>query len=146
DEVCRALGEVAGASPMGVGLEEGNVLGPLQNKQQYDIVAGRVQAAKGGGARGRIGGDSVAERPGLFDPTTLVAAIDNGNPHVAEEQFGPVLPIIKYTDLEQAIEWADGLEVGLGSSVWGTDLDACREVAARLQAGSTWINKHGAVD
>src|SRR5699024_7769358 len=67
-------------------------------------------------------------------------------PLVAEKQFGSVLPIIKYTDLEQAIEWANGLEVGLGSSVWGTDLDACREVAARLQAGSTWINKHGAVD
>ena len=146
DEVCRALVEVAGASPMGVGLEEENVLGPLQNKQQYDIVAGLVQAAKDGGARVLIGGDPVAEQPGYFYPTTLVADIDNDNPLVAEEQFGPVLPIIKYTDLEQAIEWANGLEVGLGSSVWGTDLDACREVAARLQAGSTWINKHGAVD
>lgn len=131
---------------MGVGLEEENVLGPLQNKQQYDIVAGLVQAAKDGGARVLIGGDPVAEQPGYFYPTTLVADIDNDNPLVAEEQFGPVLPIIKYTDLEQAIEWANGLEVGLGSSVWGTDLDACREVAARLQAGSTWINKHGAVD
>src|SRR5690625_3863972 len=146
DEVCRALVEVAGASPMGVGLEEENVLGPLQNKQQYDIVACLVQAAKDGGARVLIGGDPVAEQPGYFYPTTLVADIDNDNPLVAEEQFGPVLPIIKYTDLEQAIEWANGLEVGLGSSVWGTDLDACREVAARLQAGSTWINKHGAVD
>ena len=146
DEVCRALVEVAGASPMGVGLEEENVLGPLQNKRQYDIVAGLVQAAKDGGARVLIGGDPVAEQPGYFYPTTLVADIDNDNPLVAEEQFGPVLPIIKYTDLEQAIEWANGLEVGLGSSVWGTDLDACREVAARLQAGSTWINKHGAVD
>ncbi|WP_298418681.1 aldehyde dehydrogenase family protein [Brevibacterium sp.] len=146
DEVCRALVEVAGASPMGVGLEEENVLGPLQNKQQYDIVAGLVQAAKDGGARVLIGGDPVAEQPGYFYPTTLVADIDNDNPLVAEEQFGPVLPIIKYTDLEQAIEWANGLEVGLGSSVWGTDLDACREVAVRLQAGSTWINKHGAVD
>jgi acyl-CoA reductase-like NAD-dependent aldehyde dehydrogenase len=146
DEVCQALVEVAGASPMGVGLKEENVLGPLQNKQQYDIVAGLVQAAKDGGARVLIGGDPVAEQPGYFYPTTLVADIDNDNPLVVEEQFGPVLPIIKYTDLEQAIEWANGLEVGLGSSVWGTDLDACREVAARLQAGSTWINKHGAVD
>ncbi|WP_209325680.1 aldehyde dehydrogenase family protein [Brevibacterium renqingii] len=146
DQVCQALVEVAGASPMGVGLEEENVLGPLQNKQQYDIVAGLVQAAKDGGARVLTGGDPVAEQPGYFYPTTLVADIDNDNPLVSEEQFGPVLPIIKYTDLDQAIEWANGLEVGLGSSVWGTDLDACRKVAARLQAGSTWINKHGAVD
>ncbi|WP_166827215.1 aldehyde dehydrogenase family protein [Brevibacterium limosum] len=146
DQVCQALVEVAGQSPMGVGLEEGNVLGPLQNRQQYDIVARLVDAAKDGGARVLMGGDPVAEQPGYFYPTTLVADIDNDNPLVAEEQFGPVLPIIKYTDLDQAVEWANELEVGLGSSVWGTDLDACRSVAARLEAGTTWINKHGAVD
>ncbi|SDT11875.1 Acyl-CoA reductase [Brevibacterium siliguriense] len=146
DQVCQALVEVAGQSPMGVGLEEENVLGPLQNKQQYDIVARLVEAAKNGGARVLLGGDPVADQPGYFYPTTLVADIDNDNPLVSEEQFGPVLPIIKYTDLDQAMEWANELEVGLGSSVWGTDLDACRQVAARLEAGTTWINKHGAVD
>ena len=146
DQVCQALVEVAGQSPMGVGLDEENVLGPLQNKQQYDIVARLVEAAKDGGARVLMGGDPTADQPGYFYPTTLVADIDNDNPLVAEEQFGPVLPIIKYTDLDQAVEWANALEVGLGSSVWGTDLDACRSVAARLEAGTTWINKHGAVD
>ncbi len=146
DQVCQALVEVAGQSPMGVGLDEENVLGPLQNRQQYDIVARLVDAAKDGGARVLLGGDPVADQPGYFYPTTLVADIDNDNPLVAEEQFGPVLPIIKYTDLDQAIEWANELEVGLGSSVWGTDLDVCRQVAARLEAGTTWINKHGAVD
>ena len=146
DQVCEALVEVAKQSPMGVGLEEENVLGPLQNKQQYDIVAKLVQAAKDSGARVLTGGDPAADQPGYFYPTTLVADIDNDNPLVAEEQFGPALPIIKYTDLEQAIGWANELEVGLGSSVWGSDLEECKKVAARLQAGSTWINKHGAVD
>ena len=146
DQVCDALVEVASQSPMGLGLDENNVLGPLQNKQQYDIVAKLVQAAKDGGARVLMGGDPQTEQPGYFFPTTLVADIDNDNPLVAEEQFGPALPIIKYTDLEQAIGWANELEVGLGSSVWGTDLDKCKKVAARLEAGSTWINKHGAVD
>src|SRR5699024_86447 len=127
-------------------LEEENVLGPLQNKQQYDIVAGLVQASKDGGARVLIGGDPVAEPPGDVYPTTLVADSDNDHPLDAEEQFGPVLPLTHDTDLEPATHWANGLEGGPGSSVWGTDLDACREVAARLQAGSTWINKHGAVD
>src|SRR5699024_6578781 len=112
-EVCQALVEVAGASPVGVGLDEDNVLGPLQSQQQYAIVARLVQAAKDGGARALGGGEPAAEQPEYFYPTTLVAAIDNDNPLVAEEQFGPVLPIIKYTDLEQAIEWANGLEVGL---------------------------------
>src|SRR5699024_6209171 len=55
DEVCQALVEVAEASPMGVGLDEDNVLGPLQNKQQYDIVARLVEAAKDGGARVLVG-------------------------------------------------------------------------------------------
>ena len=145
-QVCEALVEVASQSPMGVGLDENNVLGPLQNKQQYDIVANLVQAAKDGGARVLTGGDPKADQPGFFYPTTLVADIDNDNPLVAEEQFGPALPIIKYTDLEQAIGWANELEVGLGSSVWGSDLEKCKQVAARLEAGTTWINKHGAVD
>ena len=79
DQVCQALVEVAGQSPMGVGLEEENVLGPLQNKQQYDIVARLVEAAKDGGARVLMGGDPVADQPGFFYPTTLVADIDNDN-------------------------------------------------------------------
>lgn len=146
DQVCDALVEAAANSPMGVGLDEKNVLGPLQNKQQFDIVDKLVQAAKDGGARVLIGGEPERDQPGYFYPTTLVADIDNNNPLVAEEQFGPALPIIKYTDVEQAIGWANELEVGLGSSVWGSDLDACKKVAARLEAGTTWINKHGAVD
>ncbi|GAA4841892.1 aldehyde dehydrogenase family protein [Garicola koreensis] len=146
DQVCEALVEVAENAPMGVGLDEKNVLGPLQNKQQYDIVARLVQAAKDGGARILTGGDPDESQAGYFYPTTLVADIDNDNPLVAEEQFGPALPIIKYTELDQAIEWANALDVGLGSSVWGNDVDLCRKVAARLEAGTTWINKHGAVD
>ena len=146
DQVCDALVEAAKNAPMGVGLEEQNVLGPLQNKQQYEIVTRLVQSAKDSGARLLAGGDPDTSQAGYFYPATLVADIDNDNPLVAEEQFGPALPIIKYTDLDQAIEWANELEVGLGSSVWGNDLERCKDVAAQLEAGTTWINKHGAVD
>ncbi|WP_394216377.1 aldehyde dehydrogenase family protein [Brachybacterium vulturis] len=146
EQVCRALVAVAEKMPMGVGLEEQNVLGPLQNRAQYDIVADLVEKARSAGATILLGGDPVADRTGHFYPTTLVADIDNDNPLVAEEQFGPVLPIVKYTELDQAIAWANGLDVGLGSSVWGSDIDRAREVASRIEAGTTWINKHGAVD
>ncbi|MFC7401313.1 aldehyde dehydrogenase family protein [Citricoccus sp. GCM10030269] len=145
DRMCEALVQVAQNMPMGVGLEEQNVLGPLQNKQQFDIVSGLVEKARDAGARILIGGDPEADQPGHFYPTTLVADIDNDNPLVAQEQFGPALPIVKYTDVDQAVAWANGLEVGLGSSVWG-DQDDARAVAARIEAGTTWINKHGAVD
>jgi acyl-CoA reductase-like NAD-dependent aldehyde dehydrogenase len=146
DQVCEALVDVAKKMPMGVGMYEQNVLGPLQNKAQFDIVSGLVEQARAAGARILTGGDPEADQAGYFYPTTLVADIDNGNPLVAQEQFGPALPIIKYSDLDEVIDWANALEVGLGSSVWGTDLDQARAVAARLQAGTTWINKHGAVD
>ncbi|KHL04434.1 aldehyde dehydrogenase [Sinomonas humi] len=146
DQVCEALTAYAANVPMGVGLEEQNVLGPLQNKAQYQIVADLVEAAKASGARILLGGNPQEDQPGYFYPTTLVADIDNENPLVAEEQFGPALPIVKYTDLDQAIQWANALEVGLGASVWSTDPDKAREVAARLQAGTVWINAHGVVD
>ncbi|WP_091470863.1 aldehyde dehydrogenase family protein [Paenarthrobacter nitroguajacolicus] len=146
DAVCDALTNVAQAMPMGNGLDENNVLGPLQNQQQYDIVARLVEDAKASGARVLIGGNPDANAPGYFYPTTLIADIDNDNPLVAEEQFGPALPIIKYSTVDEAVAKANALDVGLGASVWSSDLDAAREVASRIQAGTVWINKHGAVD
>ncbi|WP_262107215.1 aldehyde dehydrogenase family protein [Arthrobacter sp. Marseille-P9274] len=146
DQVCEVLVDVAKQMPMGVGLDEQNVLGPLQNKAQYDIVADLVQAAKDSGARVLTGGDPEAGQPGYFYPTTLVADIDNDNPLVAREQFGPALPIVKYSSVDEVVEMANGLEVGLGASVWSADPAKAREVAARIEAGTVWINKHGAVD
>ena len=146
EEVCTALTEVAAQMPMGVGLDEANVLGPLQNKAQFDIVADLVKAATDSGARVLAGANPEAGQPGYFYPTTLIADIDNDNPLVAEEQFGPALPIIKYSSVDEAVAMANGLDVGLGASVWSSDKEAAREVAARIQAGTVWINKHGAVD
>ncbi|MFD2756998.1 aldehyde dehydrogenase family protein [Gulosibacter faecalis] len=146
DEVVEALTEVAKNMPMGNGLDEQNVLGPLQNRSQYEVVDRLVNAARDAGATINVGGDPDADAPGFFYPTTIVSNIDNDNPLVAEEQFGPALPIIKYDSLEQAIEWANGLEVGLGSSVWSSNTDAAVEVARQLEAGTTWINQHGAID
>ena len=146
DAVCEELTAVAAAMPMGVGLDEANVLGPLQNKAQFDIVSRLVEAAKDSGARVLVGGEPESGQPGYFYPTTLVADIDNDNPLVTEEQFGPALPIIRYSTVDEAVAMANGLDVGLGASVWSTDLDAARTVAARIQAGTVWINKHGAVD
>jgi phenylacetaldehyde dehydrogenase len=146
DAVCEELTAVARAMPMGNGLDENNVLGPLQNKAQYDVVANLVQAAKDSGARVLLGGNPDTSQPGYFYPTTLVADIDNDNPLVAEEQFGPALPIVRYSTVDEAVAKANALDVGLGASVWSSDLAAAREVASRIQAGTVWINKHGAVD
>lgn len=146
EEVCQALLEVARNVPMGVGLDEANVLGPLQNQAQYDIVDSLVRSATESGARVLLGADPKPEAPGHFYPTTLIADIDAQNPLVLQEQFGPALPIIKVESVEQALELANSLDVGLGGSVWSADRDAARKVAARMQAGTVWINSHGGVD
>lgn len=146
DELVQALAKIASETPMGEGVSEENVLGPLQNAAQQKIVADLVEEARKGGATIVTGGNPDDSQAGYFYPATIVADIDQANPLVQIEQFGPALPIIKYDDLEQAIEWANELEVGLGSSVWSANEDRAREVANRLIAGTTWINKHGAVD
>lgn len=146
DDVVDALARVAAATPMGIGLDEENVLGPLQNKAQYEIVADLVQAAKDAGARIVVGGNPADDQRGFFYPATIVADIDNEHPLVAREQFGPVLPIVKYTSVDDAVAMANGLDVGLGASVWSADRERATAIAARLEAGTVWINKHGAID
>ncbi|MGR6965047.1 aldehyde dehydrogenase family protein [Geodermatophilus sp. URMC 61] len=145
DEVCAALADVARAMPMGRGLDEQNVLGPLQNRAQYEIVARLVDAARDAGAKILVGGDPDPDAPGYFYPATIVADVDDDNPLVAEEQFGPALPIVRYDDVDSAVAMANRLDVGLGASVWGSDREAARAVAARLEAGTVWINSHGGV-
>lgn len=144
DATVEALAEVARATPMGNGLDEQNVLGPLQNKQQFDIVNRLVEDAKANGGRIVTGGSPATELGELFYPITLVADVADGVALVDEEQFGPALPIIRYSDVDDAVASANRLDVGLGGSVWG-DRDEARAVAARVQAGTVWINSHGGV-
>lgn len=146
DDVVNELSAFAAQMPMGVGLEEQNVLGPLQNEMQFNVVDRLVESAKASGARVVMGGNPDREAPGYFYPTTLVADIDPQNELVQEEQFGPALPIIRYTDLDEAIRLANEVEVGLGGSVWSSDRDRARSVAARIEAGTVWINSHGTIN
>lgn len=143
DAVVDELAKFAANVPMGVGLDEQNVLGPLQNRGQYEIVDRLVESAKASGARVVLGGDPDHDAVGNFYPTTIVADIDPHNDLVVEEQFGPALPVIRYTDLDEVIGLANELEVGLGASVWSTDRERAKQIASRLQAGTVWINSHG---
>ncbi|OJX67936.1 MAG: aldehyde dehydrogenase [Micrococcales bacterium 73-13] len=146
DEVVAELAAFAAGVPMGVGTDEANVLGPLQNAMQFDIVDRLVEAAKADGARVVLGGEPDRAAAGYFYPTTIVADIDPAAALVVEEQFGPALPVVRYADLEDALAHANALDAGLGASVWSSDRARAREVAARLQAGTVWINSHGGVD
>ena len=144
DDVCRELTAYARNIPVGDGLSETSLLGPLQNKMQFDIVSSFVEEARAKGGRVLLGGDPAAG-PGYFYPVTLVADVDHGCKLVDMEQFGPALPIIRYHTVEEAIAKANDSPMGLGGSVWGKDLAKAKAVATRLECGSVWINRHGAV-
>jgi len=144
DTVVGALDAVAEQMPMGNGMEEGILLGPIQNQMQFNKVNDLVEDAKANGAT-IIRGGSPKEGAGYFYPITLVGDIDNGSRLVDEEQFGPVLPIIKYKTVEEAIQKANDTRTGLGGSVWSDDLEEAAKVAARIESGTVWINQHGAI-
>jgi acyl-CoA reductase-like NAD-dependent aldehyde dehydrogenase len=141
DGVCEALVNYTKNIPMGDGMDEGSIMGPIANQMQFDKLKRLVDDAK---TRGRVllGGEPGE---GLFFPPTIIADLDNGDPLVDEEQFGPALPIIKYSDLDEVIARANDSANGLGGSVWSTDIEKAKKIASRMECGSVWINKHGAI-
>lgn len=141
DAVCDELVAYAKNIPVGNGMEETSILGPIQNRAQFDKVSRLVAAAKSNG-KVLLGGEPGE---GLFFPPTIVAGLKNGDPLVDEEQFGPALPVIAYSDVEEAIRFANDSPNGLGGSVWSSDIEAAKKVAGRITTGSVWINKHGAI-
>jgi len=144
DAVVNELKHIATSVPMGDGMEADVVMGPIQNRMQLEKVTRLVNEARLAGGNIVCGGQSEGER-GNFYPLTLVTNVHDGTSLVDEEQFGPALPIIKYTNIEDAIESANRLDVGLGASVWSNDVEKAKTVATRLEAGTVWINQHGAI-
>lgn len=143
DELCDRLGVLARDVVVGDGSHPDTMLGPLQNREQFERVASLIESAR---LEGRVvaGGD-IPDRPGYFIPPTIVRDIGPGTPLVDEEQFGPVLPVIEYEDVRHAIEGANATHHGLAATVWGTDLERAHAVAQQLEAGTVWINQCSAV-
>jgi acyl-CoA reductase-like NAD-dependent aldehyde dehydrogenase len=145
DAVCEALTRIANDVRLGDGLDSETTLGPIQNAAQFVRVVGILEDTLQTDARILTGG-TVPDRPGYFVPPTLVADIAEGTRLVDEEPFGPILPIIRFADVDEAVERANRTVFGLGASVWTRDVERGAEIAARLEAGSVWVNQHGALD
>lgn len=140
DELVAELSRLADAAVVGDGLKEGVQFGPLQNKAQYEKFKSYLADAQ---QNGRIAaGGQVLDGPGYFVRPTIVADIKDGTRLVDEEQFSLILPVIKYSDVDEAIANANGLEYGLGASAWSSSTERAIEVAKRLEAGTSWVNKH----
>jgi acyl-CoA reductase-like NAD-dependent aldehyde dehydrogenase len=145
DKLSSALCEIARTVKVGPGEEEGTQLGPVQNQQQYDRVVGLIEDSRAQGHHFLTGG-YIPQGQGYFLPPTLVDNPPDDARIVAEEQFGPVLPLLRYASVDDAIARANTGIYGLAASVWGTDLDAAKRVADRLDAGTVWINEAKALN
>jgi acyl-CoA reductase-like NAD-dependent aldehyde dehydrogenase len=143
DALCEALVDEAGRAKVGSGLDPETTLGPLQNRAQYDKVCDLIADTKQAGGKFLCGGE-VPDGPGYFIPPTLVTNVGEDSRLVTEEQFGPIVPILKYGDLEDAISRANDTRFGLSGSVWTSDIDRGKSIAARLEVGTAWVNQHRA--
>jgi acyl-CoA reductase-like NAD-dependent aldehyde dehydrogenase len=145
EPLCAALVDVAAQVKIGPGFSDGAQIGPMQNRAQRDRIAATVGAAMAAGAR-LIYQSDIPAGDGYFYPITLLAEAPEDSAVVRSETFGPVLAILAYDDVEDAIRRANDTEYGLGASVWSPDTARATAIAQRLEAGSTWVNQHPSMD
>ncbi|MEZ5927804.1 MAG: aldehyde dehydrogenase family protein [Parvularculaceae bacterium] len=140
DAMADELTKIAGEAVVDDGTKQGTRLGPLQNKAQFEKVKGFIEDARKSGAK-VFGGDRL-DRPGYFLRPAIVRDVKEGSRIVDEEQFGPVLPMIRFTDTADVVQRANASPYGLGGSVWSSNPERARAIAEQIDAGTVWVNQH----
>jgi acyl-CoA reductase-like NAD-dependent aldehyde dehydrogenase len=138
-EFAAALVDYARGVVVGDGAQPGTGLGPIQNRPQYERVKDLIADARRNGVRFLAGGD-IPEGKGYFVPVTILDNPPDAARSVVEEAFGPVLPLLRYRDVDEVVRRANDTDYGLGGSVWSRDLSLARSIARRLETGTVWIN------
>ncbi len=142
--VTAELTAIAKRTKVGNGLDPETDMGPLNNKPQFERVIELVDDARRAGAQFSTGGSPLPGR-GYFFPPTIATGIVDGTRLVDEEQFGPVLPIMPFQKVEDAIERVNAAHYGLGGSVWTKNIERGTYLATLLDCGTGWVNQHGSV-
>lgn len=140
DKMRDKLHEIAKATKVGDGSEQGTDLGPIQNQRQYERVTSLIDDARSEGLVLLEG--SAVPAAGYFVPVTLVDNPPEDSRVVREEAFGPVLPLLKFNNIDEVVARANDSEYGLAGAVWSSDIPKAREVARRLETGTVWINQN----
>ncbi|MEO0033646.1 MAG: hypothetical protein RIS94_3404, partial [Pseudomonadota bacterium] len=144
DEFCDELARLADAAVVDDGTRQGVQVGPVQNRTQFEKVKALLEDAR---RQGRIvAGGQPLDRSGYFIPPTIVCDLPDSARLVREEQFGPVLPVLRYDDIEDVIVRVNDSEFGLAGTVWGLDFDRALDIAMRINSGTVWVNQHLAID
>lgn len=143
DAMCGELARLAEEAVVDDGLQQGTQIGPIQNKMQFEKVKGFLESARAEGTI--VAGGQAMERAGYFISPTIVRDVTDGDRIVDEEQFGPILPLVKFDDIEDVITRANASEYGLGGSVWSKDIGRAADIAARIESGQVWVNQHIAI-
>jgi aldehyde dehydrogenase (NAD+) len=136
----QALVELAEGIIVGNGVNADVQLGPLQNRPQYERVLDLIRDSQEQGHQFLTGG-LPREQKGYFVRPTILDNPPEDSRIVQEEQFGPILPLLRFDDIEDAISRANATQYGLGASVWSASDEDAIGVALRLQAGTVWINE-----
>lgn len=140
-QLVDALADRARSARLGDGRDPGVEIGPLCNPAQRDRIVELVGDARQSGIQVAVGG-TAADGPGYFYQPTVLAGLDGNERIVVEEQFGPALPIIEYSDVTEAIAQANDSHYGLGASVWTSDFARGRALAPKVESGTVWVNTH----
>lgn len=143
-ELVERLAAIAGTVKIGHGLDADVELGPLNNRAQFERVQMLLDDSRCAGGTVVAGGARLGER-GYFIAPAIVTGLDNSARLVAEEQFGPALPVLPFSTVEDAIDVANGTRFGLSGSVWSRDSAQAAAIATELDCGTAWVNQHLAV-
>jgi len=139
DAFAKAFAAIAAGAHVGPGPDERSLIGPVQNRPQYERVRKLIEDTRAAGHRFLAGGE-VGQGPGYFIAPAVVDNPPDDARVVEEEPFGPIVPLLRYADIDEAVRRANASEYGLGASVWSQDVAQARAIAARLEAGTVWIN------